>query len=158
MAEGRKIPTNWNSVIPGDIVSFRYKPKSGEAAKIETILVLNPKINVTLKDGTRTRHLIGIKMEETNQIELRVTEKQVSILERVGTFKAVDEKNGIYRMEIKPRFIINKIKGVKKNVYKLISRSDMIKGKYRTYDYLRAKKSAVYLEPIRIFTELTDED
>ena len=155
MAEGRKIPTNWNKVVPGDIVSFRYKPKSGKSAKVETILVLNPRIPVVLKDGTRTRHLIGIKLEETNQIEMRVTERQVNILERIGTFQAVDEPNGIYRMEIKPRFIINKYKGVKKNVYDLISRSDMIRGQYRTYDYLRAKKSAVYLEPIRVFT---DED
>ena len=34
----------------------------------------------------------------------------------------------------------------------------MIRGQYRTYDYLRAKKAAVYLEPIRVFTEVLDED
>ena len=38
-------------------------------------------------------------------------------------------------------------------VYNLISKSNEIQGQYRTYDYLEAKKSAVYLEPIRVFTQ-----
>ena len=60
-----------------------------------------------------------------------------------------------FLVKFKDRFVINEIKGVKPRVYDLISRSNEIKGQYRTYDYLEAKKSAVYLEPIRVFT---DED
>ena len=36
-----------------------------------------------------------------------------------------------------------------------------ISGKYRTYNYLKAKKGAVYLEPVRFFTNVDfkkDED
>ena len=49
--------------------------------------------------------------------------------------------------------VANEIKGVKPRVYDLIKRSDEIQGQYRTYDYKSAKASAVYLEPIRIFTD-----
>ena len=52
-------------------------------------------------------------------------------------------------------FILNDIKGIKQSAYDKISKSLNIKGQYRTYDYKTAKKSAVYLEPIRVFT---DED
>ena len=51
------------------------------------------------------------------------------------------------------RFVINEIKGVKPMVYNLIKRSNEIQGQYRTYDYLEARKSAVFLEPIRVFTD-----
>ena len=39
----RKQPYSWGKVSPGDIISFRYKPKSGKSPKVQTILVLNPK-------------------------------------------------------------------------------------------------------------------
>ena len=48
--------------------------------------------------------------------------------------------------------MLNDIKGIKKQAYDKISKSFNIQGQYRTYDYLTAKKSAVYLEPIRVFT------
>ena len=37
---------------------------------------------VTLKDGTRTKHLIGIKLEESNNVNLRITSRIVSILSK----------------------------------------------------------------------------
>ena len=48
----RKQPYNWNRVKPGDIISFRYKTKSTGKVLTHSLLVLNPKITVTLKDGT----------------------------------------------------------------------------------------------------------
>ena len=53
---------------------------------------------------------------------------------------------------------MNDIKGVKKEAYDKISNSLGIQGKYRTYDYITARKSAVYLEPIRVFTSVESED
>ena len=48
-----KKPTSWNSIVPGDIISFQYKsPTSGESMKTHTIMVLNPKFPNTLNDGT----------------------------------------------------------------------------------------------------------
>ena len=53
----RKQPYNWGKVKPGDIISFRYKPKSGNPPKVQTILVLNPRLNVILKDGKSTKFI-----------------------------------------------------------------------------------------------------
>ena len=73
----KKQPYSWGKVKPGDIISFRYKSKSTGKAHTNSILVLNPKLNVTLKDGKSTKHLIGIKLEESNKISLRLNQKQV---------------------------------------------------------------------------------
>ena len=42
------------------------------------------------------------------------------------------------------------IKGAKKKVYEVLSRELNIRGQWRTYDYFKAKKSAVFLEPITV--------
>ena len=149
----KKQPYNWNQVRPGDIISFRYKSKSKGRTLMQSLLVLNPRIPVTLKDGTKTRHLIGIKLEESNRIELRLNRRQVDIFNKTGDLEVVNEKENIFRVKFKDRFVINEIKGVKPMVYDLIKRSNEIQGQYRTYDYLQAKKSAVFLEQIRVFTD-----
>ena len=151
----KKQAYSWGRVNPGDVISFKYKSKSTGKTRINSILVLNPKLNVTLKDGKTTKHLIGIKLEESNKISLRLNQKQVMLLEKIGDFKKIDDKNNLYKLEIKKTFILNDIKGVKQSAYDKISKSLGIQGQYRTYDYMIAKKSSVYLEPIRVFT---DED
>ena len=147
----KKQPYNWNRVKPGDIISFRYKSKSTGKTRVNSILVLNPRLNVTLKDGTTMKHLIGIKLEESNKISLRLNKRQVMLLEKIGDFKKIDDKNNLYKLEIDNRFVINDIKGIKQEAYDKISKSFEIKGQYRTYDYLQARKSSIYLEPIRVF-------
>ena len=151
----KKQAYSWGRVSPGDVISFKYKSKSTGRSLVNSILVLNPRLNVQLKDGTSTKHLIGIKLEESNKISLRLNQKQVMLLEKIGDFKKIDDENNLYKLEIKKTFILNDIKGVKQSAYDKISKSLGIQGKYRTYDYMTAKKSAVYLEPIRVFT---DED
>ncbi len=151
----KKQAYSWGRVNPGDVISFKYKSKSTGKTRVNSILVLNPKLNVTLKDGKTTKHLIGIKLEESNKISLRLNQKQVMLLEKIGDFKKIDDKNNLYKLEIKKTFILNDIKGVKQSAYDKISKSLGIQGQYRTYDYMIAKKSSVYLEPIRVFT---DED
>ena len=151
----KKQPYSWGRVSPGDIISFKYKSKSTGKTRVNSILVLNPKLNVTLKDGKTTKHLIGIKLEESNKISLRLNKRQVMLLEKIGDFKKIDNENNLYKLEIKNTFILNDIKGVKQSAYDKISKSLGIQGQYRTYDYVTAKKSAVYLEPIRVFI---DED
>ena len=116
MAANKKQVYNWTMVRPGDIISFRYNSKSSGKVRVNTILVLNPKLNVKLKDGTPTKHLIGIKLEESNKIKLRLTSKQVNFLEKIGDFVEIDDKNNLYQLQIKERFILNDIKGVKKKL------------------------------------------
>ena len=154
----KKQPHSWGKVKPGDIISFRYKSKSTGKARTNSILVLNPKLNVTLKDGKSTKHLIGIKLEESNKILLRLTKKQINLFEQIGNLIPLDSKNNLYKLVIKNQFIVNDIKGIKQSTYDKISKSLGIKGQYRTYDYKTAKKSAVYLEPIKVFTEVDGED
>ena len=151
----KKQPYNWGRVKPGDVISFKYKSKTTGKNRAQSILVLNPKLNVTLKNGKTTKHLIGIKLEESNKISLRLNQKQVTLLEKIGDFKKIDDKNNLYKLEIKKTFILNDIKGIKQSAYDKISKSLEIQGQYRNYDYMIAKKSSVYLEPIRVFT---DED
>jgi len=148
----RKQPYSWGRVTPGDIISFKYKSKSTGRNLVQSILVLNPRLPVTLKDGTTTKHLIGIKLEESNKISLRLSKKQVVLLEKIGDFTKIDKENNLYKLNIKKTFILSDIKGIKKLAYDKISKSLGIQGQYRTYDYMTAKKSAVYLEPIRVST------
>ena len=151
----RKQPYSWGRVKPGDVISFQYKSKSTGKTLVQSILVLNPRLNVKLKDGKTTRHLTGIKLEESNKISLRLNTRQLALLEQIGDFKKIDDKNNLYKLEIDNRFVVNDIKGIKKSAYDKISKGLNIQGQYRTYDYMTARKSAVYLEPIRVFT---DED
>ena len=153
----RKQPYSWGKVSPGDIISFRYKPKSGNPPKVQTILVLNPKLPVNLKNGKTTQHLIGVKLEESNRVSLRLTNKQVGVLEKIGNFVSIDEQNNLFKLEIKSQFITSDIKGVKPRAYDVISNSLDIQGQYRTYDYGLAKRSAVYLEPIKIVIDVDEE-
>ena len=152
MAGNKKQPYNWTKVKPGDIISFRYKSKSTNQVNVHSVLVLNPKLPVTLKDGTRTQHLIGIKLEESNKISLRLTMSKIAILEDLGEFEKIDEVNNLYTLRIDKRLLLNNVMGVKKRVYDIIADDPDVKDNYRTYDWKIAKNSAVYLESIRMFT------
>ena len=85
----RKQPYSWNRVKPGDIISFRYKSKRKGTTRTHSVLVLNPKLNVTLKDGFVTKHLVGVKLEESNRMSLTLDKREVSLLERIGNFRQI---------------------------------------------------------------------
>tara|TARA_B100000287_G_scaffold346389_1_gene333988 strand:+ start:1538 stop:2167 length:630 start_codon:yes stop_codon:yes gene_type:complete len=154
----RKQQYRWPKVKPGNIISFKYKSKRSGKARIQTILVLNPRLPVVLKDGKKTRHLIGIKLEESNKITLRMTKRQLNVLERIGEFINTDKENNLYKLVIDRRYLLNNVKGVKQEAWLKISKALDIKGQYRTYDYRQARNSAVYLEPIRVFAEVKEAD
>ena len=154
----KKRPYTWNRVKPGDIISFKYKSKSTGKNLVQSILVLNPQLNVSLKNGKKTKHLVGVKLEESNRMSLTLDKREVSLLERIGDFEKIDDKNNLYKLTIDRRYIVNDVLGVKKTAYDIIAKSFKISNQYRTYDYLQAKKSAVYLEPIRVFTDIEDAD
>ena len=152
----RKLPYNWEKVRAGDIISFRYKTKRTGKTKTHSILVLNPFL---LRKGQKktTSQLVGIKLEESNKIQLEITQKQITILESIGKFINIDEENNLYRLDIQKRMIQNDDRGIKLRAWDLISRGLGVKGQYRTYDYYQARKSSVYLEPIRVFTKLKEQ-
>ena len=70
----------------------------------------------------------------------------VQLLERFGDIQVVDGENGIFRINLPntgPR-------GVTKNIYNKLKNYINKYSVYRTYDYMEAKKSAVFLEPIAL--------
>ena len=135
----------WGKVKAGDIISFRYKSKQSNS--LTTILVLNPKLPYSRVDETQTFHLVGLKLE-TQGIRPIVRDKQVLVrlLEKVGVIQVVDGENEIYRVLIKN---VN-TRGVKQDTYIKLKRQLEKYNLYRTYDYMKARKSQVFLEPIKL--------
>ena len=136
----------WGKVKPGDIISFRYKGKQS-TRKLATILVLNPRMPHIRKDKTKTFHLIGLKLESRGNIPtIKNKPLVVQLLERFGQIQVVDDENGIFRIELPktgPR-------GVRKDVYNKLKNHINKYAIYRTYDYKEARKSQVFLEPIKL--------
>ena len=151
-----KLPYNWEKVEAGDIISFKYKSQRTGKTRIHSILVLNPAL---IRRGAKkiSTQLIGIKLEESNKIQLEITKKQIQIFELIGTFKTIDKENNLYKLDIDRTMIQNDLKGIKPRAYDLLKKGLGVAGQYRTYDYYKARKSAVYLEPIKIFTQIEED-
>jgi hypothetical protein len=135
---------NWGKVQAGDIISFRYKGKKSTGT-LTTLLVFNPKIPYTKKDGTKTFHLVGLKLEDRGTIPMiRNKPMLVQLLERVGYVQVVSEDDQIYKI------VIENVgtRGVKQQTYKKLKQYIERYSVYRTYDYKEARRSQVFLEPI----------
>tara|TARA_R110000824_G_scaffold111106_2_gene259370 strand:+ start:298 stop:780 length:483 start_codon:yes stop_codon:yes gene_type:complete len=141
---------NWQRIKAGDIISFTYQSSRSNAKKNNCILVLNPKLPVTRKDGTNSFHLTGIKLKENGKIRVRLNTGTIRILERIGKFIAVNYDDDVFKLEVDQQFIISELKGVKTNGFDKITTVKNIKNNYRTYDYLKARKSPVYLEWVKV--------
>ena len=59
--------TKWSEILPGDIISFRYKSTDkSKPVRTHTIMVLNPKFPKKLKSGKKQFYLNGLKLEASN--------------------------------------------------------------------------------------------
>jgi len=141
---------NWQRIKAGDIISFTYQSSRSSAKKNNCILVLNPKLPVVRKDGTNSFHLTGIKLKENGKARVVFNTGVVRIFERIGEFTAVNYEDDVFKLEINPSFIMSEIKGVKNSGFNKIATSTRIKNNYRTYDWLKARKSPVYLEWLKV--------
>lgn len=141
-----KIRTNWAYVNPGDIVSFNYKSESSNRQRMHTILVLNPRVRMKLKDGTISQKVIGLKLEQSNR---RITKRGVAqkLFEAVGKLEIVDEESKIYRLKIDTVYTAPWPSGVKKNFYNKIKRIVSNNDIYRVYTWAKVPET-VSLEPI----------
>jgi len=142
----------WGKVTAGDIISFRYKGKK-PTSTLTTLLVLNPRIPYTRKDKTKTFHLVGLKLEDKGTIPtIKAKPMLVQLLERVGGIQVISGEDEIYRIGIQgtgPR-------GVRRATYNKIKQYVNKHAVYRTYDYKEAKKSGVFLEPIKLPKSLVE--
>ena len=130
-----KIQYTWSKVVPGDIISFRYKGKK-TVGTLTTLLVLNPKLPNTKKDGTKNFHLVGLKLEERGVIPtIRNKPRLVQIFEKIGSIEVVSGDDEIYRVQIANQ---DKL-GIKPAVYDTLKRELKTFSVYRTYDYEKAR-------------------
>ena len=138
----------WGKVRAGDIISFRYKGKK-QAGLLTTLLVLNPKLPYVKKDSTTTYHLTGLKLESVGiRPTIRDKEDLLNLLETAGEVKVRDSLNEIYFVDIPGAEPGDK--GTNRAFYQKIKRYSNKYNIYRTYDWTEAKKSVVYLEPIKL--------
>ena len=108
----------WGKVQTGDIISFRYTGKKSTGT-LTTLLVLNPRIPFNKKDGSKSQHLVGLKLESRGNVPtIRAKPAVVQLLENIGNIELVSADDGIYRLNLPdtgPR-------GVKKDVYRNLKR------------------------------------
>ena len=134
----------WGKVQAGDIVSFRYKGKK-PTGTLTTLLVFNPRLPYTRKDGTKTFHLVGLKLEDRGTIPIIKNKPMlVQLLERIGEIDVVSGDDQIYRVIIENVGV----RGVRKATYTKLKQYIEKHSVYRTYDYKEARRSQVFLEPI----------
>ena len=136
----------WGKVQAGDIISFRYKGNN-PTSMLTTLLVMNPKMPYTKKDGTKTFHLIGLKLEERGSVPtIKSKPAFVKLLEGLGEIKVVSSDDEIYRVEI----VGTGARGATRATYTRVRKYVEKHSVYRTYDFSEAKKSTVFLEPIKL--------
>ena len=136
---------NWNKILPGDIISFRYKSRG--QVTLHSILVLGIDVPYKTKDGKTNRHLVGMKLESRN-IPITDSRKLLTEFKKVGDIKVLQKtKNNeaIIRLGVKGKRD-EKIDGDFDKLKSLLKST----ATYRTYDYQKARTYTVYYEPINI--------
>ena len=145
-----KQPTNWNKIVPGDIISFQYKSKvSDKPLRTHSIMVLNPKFPNTLKDGTKKFYVNGLKLEASN-ISIFTNKNQAwDLLRSIGWISIRNLRSEIYKVEINSRYI--GAYGATDALFKKVMNTPIgKKAKFRTYNWEQARKNTVYYEPIKL--------
>jgi hypothetical protein len=147
-----KVITHWPKVKSGDIISFRYTSERSGKTLTHSVLVLAKDLKVPTKSGAK-RYLIGLKIEESNRplVPRGVVEK---FLREIGEIELVDAKNMIYGLKLETKG--NMGKAQLRKLWRDLKPLNRANNLYRTYDYLKAIKSPVYLEPIKLSNTLKE--
>ena len=142
----------WSQVEAGDIISFRYKGKN-PTGTLTSLLVMNPKMPFVKKDGSRTFHLVGLKLESKGNIPtIKSKPVLVELLSKIGSIQVVSGDDQIYKI------LVDNLgsRGTTRATYQKIKRYVKQNSVYRTYDYREARKSRVFLEPISLPKDLRE--
>lgn len=146
-----KLGANWNTLEPGDIVSFRYQSvvDKSKQPRTSSILVLNNKFQKKLKNGKTGFYLNGLKLEGSNISVFTNREDAWNLLTEIGWVSIRSLRNEIYKVKINSRFIGTY--GATDKLYKKVMNTAIgKKAQFRTYDWEHAKKNAVFYEPIKL--------
>ena len=147
-----KVITQWPRVKPGDIVSFKYKSKRSGKTLTHSILVLAKDIDMITKSGKK-RYLVGLKIEQSNRpmVPRDVIER---FLFEIGEVELVDPKNKIYGLKLETKGTVGEVK--LRRLWRDIKPFNKTNKLYRTYDWIEARKSPVYKEPIILSNTLKE--
>tara|TARA_Y100000590_G_scaffold15147_1_gene18230 strand:- start:20865 stop:21356 length:492 start_codon:yes stop_codon:yes gene_type:complete len=143
--------TSWAQVEPGDIISFRYQSvvDKTKSARTSTILVLNVRFQKKLKNGDIGYYLNGMKLEGSNISVFTNRDEAWDLLTTVGKLEVVNLENEIYKVLIEQKYM--GIWGAKQKLYEMLQKTPQgKKAEYRSYDWDQVRKSAVFLEPIKL--------
>jgi hypothetical protein len=147
-----KVITRWLSVNPGDIVSFKYKNKKSGRDLTHSVLILSKNAEIKTKEGKK-RYLIGLKIEESNRPLIPADTVEKFLLE-IGEIELVDAKNKIYGLKLETGKKSGDVQ--LKRLWRDLKPLNKSNNLYRTYDWLEAKKSIVYKEPIKLSSTLRE--
>ena len=146
-----KIGTSWNTLEPGDIISFRYQSvvDKTKQPRTTTILVLNNKYQKKLKSGKTEFYINGLKLEKSNISIFTNKDEAWNLLSEIGWVSIVSLKDEIYKVKIKSRYIGTY--GATDVLYKkVVSTPAGKKAEFRSYNWEQARKNSVYYEPIKL--------
>ncbi len=146
-----KTLTRWSEVRAGDIISFKYLSGTTNRNLTHTVLVLN-------KPGRRSmgksgkKYVVGLKLEESNRPTVVNTSLLTDILMKYGEVVVFDAKKKIFRLEFHKKANRRNLE----QLYNKLKRKIKSLNIYRTYDWIKAQKSQVFLESVKIDRTLSD--
>lgn len=146
-----KIGANWNTIGPGDIVSFKYQSAVDKTKqpKTSTILVLNNKFQKKLKSGKSEYYLNGLKLEGSNISVFSNKNDAWNLLSEIGWVSFRSKKDEIYKIEINSRYI-GTYGATDSLLKKVMNTPAGKKAQFRSYNWEQARKNTVYYEPIKL--------
>lgn len=132
---------SWNEARPGLIVQFRYKGKRTGISRVRECLLLDVNHRLTRVDGKTVRLIHAIQLKATPVVkgQRQVNKKQiVKIMETIGDL----------HLDPKTESIKVVTTSSPRNLYPKLSMalSRIPSPVYRTFDYRRANRNAVYVQ------------
>ena len=145
-----KQPTNWNKIVPGDIISFQYKSRvSDKPLRTHSIMVLNPKFPKKLKGGVQKFYINGLKLEGSNISIFTNKVEAWDMLKSVGWVSIKSLKDEIYKIDIPDKYV--RTYGATEKLYKELRQTPIgKKAEFRSYEWSSAIQKACYYEPIKL--------
>ena len=125
-----KLRYSWDSVVSGDIISFRYNKKR------RTVLVISPRYMLNKVDKSRVELMSGLQLETQDR---RASPGMVGILKQLGRLIIVNEEKEIYKVNFDGRKLDAKKRKISGNVKELVSETNDL---YRTYDYKKMRRES----------------
>tara|TARA_B100001113_G_scaffold304370_1_gene264654 strand:+ start:258 stop:731 length:474 start_codon:yes stop_codon:yes gene_type:complete len=125
----------WQSIEPGQIVTFVYKGKKEKSGFKRTVLCINPEIVYKKKNGRTTKFFVGLQIASQGEAPM-VSARLQAVISRLGGLEKEGGVVGAQMDENLNRAETEKIVSQLKPFYKF----------YRTYNLRECRKRRVILE------------